>query len=315
MTTTASTKVLGTAPEAFDGTASKAEGFLGALRNYYYLNESLYPDDSKRVASALTHFKVGTSAGEWARDHQDAAQKQTPIDYGSWADFLTAFKDHFIPVQSAQQAMNALWTVKMGNRPFHEWYQEWSTYAARSEANDATKMYAFRQALPQGLNDKLVGVTPAPTTLTDLVEKARSFDQQYQLYRQTTGNPSNPRRNQGARMRSSTTDDANVNLTNMSDSPRYQKLSEEEKAARKASNACFYCGKEGHFVRNCRSCPPRRRPPFKGQARTRVTETGEEAPSENKEEHTDTTTVSRIYHDPQYHFEIPEIAIDEVEDF
>ena len=211
--------------------------------------------------------------------------------------------------------MNALWTVKMGNRPFHEWYQEWSTYAARSEANDATKMYAFRQALPQGLNDKLVGVTPAPTMLTDLVEKARSFDQQYQLYRQTTGNPSNPRRNQGARMRSNATEDANVNLANTSDPPRYQKLSEDKKAARKASNACFYCGKEGHFARNCKSRPPRCRPPFKGQARTRATETGEEAPSETKEDQTDTTTVSRIYHDPQYHFEIPEIAIDETEDF
>jgi len=173
MSTTTSTKVLGTAPEAFDGTASKAEGFLGTLRNYYYLNESLYPDDSRCVASALTHFKVGTPAGEWACDRQDMAQKQAPIDYGSWDDFPKAFKEHFILVQSSQQAMNALWTVKMGNHPFHEWYQEWSTYSSWSEANDATKMYVFRQALPQGLNDKLVGVTPALTMLADLVEKAR----------------------------------------------------------------------------------------------------------------------------------------------
>ena len=96
-------------------------------------------------------------------------------------------------------------------------------------------------------------------------------------------------------MRSNTTDDANVNLANTSDPPRFQKLSEEEKATRKASNACFYCSKEGHFVRNCRSRPLRCRPPFKGQARTQATETGEEAPSENKEEQTDTMTVSRIY--------------------
>jgi len=116
-------------------------------------------------------------------------------------------------------------------------------------------------------------------------------------------------------MRSNSTDDANVNLANTSDPPRYQKLSKEEKATRKASNTCFYCGKEGHFARNCRSRPPCRRPPFKGQARTRATETGEEAPSENKEEQTDTTTVLRIYQDPQYHFEIPEIAINKVEDF
>jgi len=98
----------------------KAEGFLGALKTYYYLNESLYSDESRCVASALMHFKVGTPAGEWACDHQDTAQKQNPIDYGTWDDFLKAFKDHFIPVQSVQQAMNALWTVKMGNRPFHE---------------------------------------------------------------------------------------------------------------------------------------------------------------------------------------------------
>ena len=116
-------------------------------------------------------------------------------------------------------------------------------------------------------------------------------------------------------MCSNTTDDTNVNLANMSDPPRYQKLSEEKKATRKASNACFYCGKEGHFARNCRSRPPHHRPPFKGQARTRATETREEAPSENKEEQTDTTMVSHIYQDPQYHFEIPEIAINEVEDF
>ena len=193
MSSTTGAKVLSTAPEAFDGTTSKAEGFLNALRNYYYLNESLYPNESRCIASALTHFKVGTPVGEWACNRQDMAQKQTSIDYGTRDDFLKAFKDHFIPMQSAQQAMNALWTVKMGNRPFHEWYQEWSTYASRSEANNATKMYVFRQALPQGLNDKLVGVTPAPTTLNDLVKKARSFDQQWQMWRRTIGDPSTPR--------------------------------------------------------------------------------------------------------------------------
>ena len=159
-------------------------------------------------------------------------------------------------------------------------------------------------------------------------------------------------------MRSNTTDDANVNLANTSDPPQYQKLSEEEKTARKASNACFYCGKEGRFARNCRSRPPRNRPLVKGQARTRATETEEKAPSKDKEEQADTTMVSRIYQDhshsrstfkreartqttetgekapsedneertnttpvlhiyqdPQYHIEIPEITIHEVEDF
>jgi hypothetical protein len=179
-------KAVGTPPEQFDGTASQAEGFLSALQNYYYLNESLFPDESRKVVAALTHFKVGSPAGEWARDKQTAALAATPITFGTWNDFTTEFKAHFIPVRTEQQAMNAIWQLKMGNRPFHEWYQEWSTYASRSGANDATKMYTFHQALPQGLNDKLVGVSPAPTTLTTLVEHARLFDQQWQMWRRAS---------------------------------------------------------------------------------------------------------------------------------
>jgi hypothetical protein len=57
---------LGTPPEPFDGAASKAETFLSALQNYYYLNEALYNTQSRRVAATLSHFKVGTAAGEWA---------------------------------------------------------------------------------------------------------------------------------------------------------------------------------------------------------------------------------------------------------
>ena len=76
-----------------------------------------------------------------------------------------------------------IWTLKMGNKLFHEWYQEWSTYASCSDANNATKMFAFHQALPAGLINKLIGLSPTPTTLARLVDKARLFDQQYQLWK------------------------------------------------------------------------------------------------------------------------------------
>ena len=180
---TSTPKVVGTPPEPFDGTASKAESFLSALQSYYYLNEAIFLNESWRVAAMLSHFKVGTPAGEWARDKQEAVLAARTIDYGTWKDFIDSFKKHFILIQTQQQAMNTIWNLKMGNCPFHDWYQEWSTYTSRSNANDATKMFAFCQALSQGLNDKLVGVSPAPTTFDDLVDKAHLFDQQWQLWR------------------------------------------------------------------------------------------------------------------------------------
>ena len=65
-----STKLLGAAPEPFDGKPEKAESFWNNLENYYYLNGDAYSNESKKVSSALTHFKIGTSAREWAQDQQ-----------------------------------------------------------------------------------------------------------------------------------------------------------------------------------------------------------------------------------------------------
>jgi hypothetical protein len=311
MATPSTAKLLGTPPEAFDGTASKAENFLSTLQSYYYLNSTLFTDESKRVASALTHFKIGTPAGEWARDRQNAALSATPITFGTWAAFIDAFKTHFIPVQTEQQAMQAIWSLKMGNRPFHEWYQEWSTYASRSGANDVTKMYAFRQALPQGLNDKLVGISPAPTTLHDLVEKAKAFDQQYHIWKRPSSASTTGRRFQGPRVRSNNAGETSTpHPDTEARSATFKKLTPEERTKRTQNNECFYCGKKGHFARECRSRPQgnyrgRGRPRTGPQsARTRVTETGEETPAEPTES-TDTATVSRVYHDPEHHFTVP----------
>ena len=68
-----STKLLGAAPEPFDGKPEKAESFWNNLENYYYLNGDAYSNESKKVSSALTHFKIGTSAREWAQDQQKRA--------------------------------------------------------------------------------------------------------------------------------------------------------------------------------------------------------------------------------------------------
>jgi hypothetical protein len=81
--TLSSVKLLGTPPEAFDGTASIVENFLSILQSYYYLNNALFTNKSKRVASALTHFKIGTAAGEWAWDRQNAALTATLITFGT----------------------------------------------------------------------------------------------------------------------------------------------------------------------------------------------------------------------------------------
>ena len=174
-------------------------------------------------------------------------------------------------------------------------------------------MYAFRQALPAGLNDKLVGISPAPTTLPDLVEKTRLFDQQWQMWRKTQGPRSNPR-TPGARVRGAITDEPSINLadTNQPSSGNFLsikrgKLSKEERERRFKAGHCLYCDKKGHFARECRARPSTQqsgRPRFNNPARTCTTETGEEAPTSDKPD--DTATMARVYHDPEFHFLAPD---------
>jgi hypothetical protein len=42
----ATPKLVGTAPEPFDGKPDKAEPFMYQLQNYYYLNEASFTDES-----------------------------------------------------------------------------------------------------------------------------------------------------------------------------------------------------------------------------------------------------------------------------
>src|SRR6266436_4653988 len=138
MATPAPSKMFGSAPEPFDGKPTHAQAFWHALENYYYLNGDNFPTEHKKVSSALTHFRIGTAAGEWAQDCQKAALSQTPPDFGSWTDFKTAFDKHFIPVITTDLAQQNMFDLKQGARRFNDWYQEWSTFATHSGANDDT---------------------------------------------------------------------------------------------------------------------------------------------------------------------------------
>ncbi len=168
--------MLGSPPEPFEGKSEKVEAFWNTLENYYYLNEVNYMDEQKKISSTLTYFKISMMAREWAQDRQKIALAAMPINFGTWADFKATFKKHFILEYTKLEATNAMYMSKMGGRPFNEWYQEWSTYASCSRANEETKMFAFRKALPQALHQKIIGVSPQPMTLDDLAEKAREFN-------------------------------------------------------------------------------------------------------------------------------------------
>jgi len=175
-------RILGTAPESYNGKGDTAIAFWNSLENYFTVNATTFDTDAKKVSSALTYFKQGTQAGDWASDHIATILAGNPVNYGTWQDFRDAFKARFIPLETQNEVIQSIHNTPQRNREFGKWYQEWSRYARRANVDEATKMYVFRRALDTALHNKLLQLSPMPTTLAGLVEKAREFDRNWRTF-------------------------------------------------------------------------------------------------------------------------------------
>jgi hypothetical protein len=161
---------MGTPPEPYDGKLQTATTFWNALSSYYSINAALFSLESLCVAAALTHFKLGTEAGDWASECMETALARNPVDYGSWQDFKDAFAKQFILLQIKAEAISKMYSTAIGSRPFNKWYLDWSGHARCADIDNHTKMWAFRKNLNSAINLKIIGVSLQPTTLDDLVK-------------------------------------------------------------------------------------------------------------------------------------------------
>jgi hypothetical protein len=94
------------------------------------------------------------------------------VTYGMWAAFKADFKAQFIPPQTQLDAITKIHSLPMGGQEFNKWFQEWSQYECCSQVDEAIKMYTFRKNLNLSLHQKIIQITPQPTTLVALIDKA-----------------------------------------------------------------------------------------------------------------------------------------------
>ena len=282
-------RTLGSSPDPFDDSADKAEDFWAALETYYLLNKAMYDDNEKKVLGAITFMKPGTSAGAWAQEQHRLAFAKSPVTFGTWKDFKKTFTSHFIPAESVLESTQQMHNLRMGNREFNNWYQEWSTHATRSGADEATRMYAFHRMLPLPLHQKILGTSPQPTNLQGLVDKAHEFDRLWCVYkpqenrtdnRNSTGN----RGRFHARATITEEDGPSINYANLE--AQEGKITKEEKERRYKEGLCFFCGIKGHDAKRCnkkKNCDNQRgpRPNFKQDMKARAL-TSEETKQEDQ---------------------------------
>ena len=260
--------------------------FWNTLANYYTINDAVYTTDTQKVSSALTYFKMGTPGGNWASDRIRAALDANPVDYGMWINFKDAFEQQFIPPAAQMEAIQKIHDIQMGTNSFANWFQEWSTHTRRTGVDEFTKMWAFRRNLPVGLQQKLLTLSPQPTTLNDLVAKAREFDTNWQIFGGSTGNPTrgqgpsrgNWRGNRNPRIQE-IKDDTEIEIAathpRRGSTRKRGKLTQQERQRRMANNLCLYCAQPGHMATKC----PLSKRPYMGSSVRQLGTTPEGEPS------------------------------------
>jgi len=129
-------------------------------------------------------------------------------------------------------------------------------------------------------------LSPQPTTLDALVEKAWEFDKNWQIFGHPSGMSSrgqgssrgNWRGNQNPQIQE-IKEDTKIEITatqsKRGTSRRRGKLTEVERNRRRANNLCLYCGTAGHIAINC----PISQRPYKGNAVRQLGTTPEGEPS------------------------------------
>jgi len=84
------------------------------------VNANIFNTDQKKVLSALTYFKQGTQAGDWASNCIATALAANPIAYGMWNAFKDSFKDQFIPPEMQNKVIQNIHNIPQRNWEFGE---------------------------------------------------------------------------------------------------------------------------------------------------------------------------------------------------
>ena len=80
-------------PDEYDGQAETSQAWMDSVRLYLLINHTLYYDNDRKIAFALSYMKKGCAA-TWAEvRHQ---QGLTTLSFGTFTQFQNDFKTTFV---------------------------------------------------------------------------------------------------------------------------------------------------------------------------------------------------------------------------
>ena len=241
-------------PKPFEGDLSLCRGFVAQCEFLFLHQASRYTSSEARVALIVS--LLSGRALQWAV----ATLSKNPAIASDYAAFLSEFRLVFDHPADGPDAASRLHSLTQGARSVADYAVEFRILAAESRWDDLALLSAFRRGLNDTIKDLIL--RDRPTTLAALINVALQVDDRLRERRQErarrpTPSVSNPPRVDTTSIPrlSPQTAKSSTPLVSPSDAEPMQlgrsRLTPEVREKRVRDRLCLYCGKGGHFIREC----------------------------------------------------------------
>ncbi len=240
------------------------ETWLSAVQLRLLEHEDYYDTPFKRISVVLEHLNG------FAKDALNPGIKlliNNPHSPGQWLwpdaqELLAKLSKLYIIIDSQAEAQRELEALYQKDSPFNDFVTKLVRLADRAGYGDIQKIILLRQKISNNLQDLLVTVTPAgrpkagsDSEFNDWVELLQGLSSNLDYRRHQAklqGGQYNGRTTFTIPMPPTNTATTTANPDAMIiDAMRTTRLTDEERARRRANNLCMYCGGSGHFAREC----------------------------------------------------------------
>ncbi len=246
-------------PYHFDGKSDNVEPFIRQVVDSIAINDHAFDTEERKILFMARHLAPGVPLSWY-----DGILKSNTMVSNDFQAFLKEFREHFgEPDKAAAAARKLEKLVQTG--PASHYAATFREILVHLDMTEESKKIAFKKGLKREVLYLLTGSDAPMKTLDDLIKQTIAADNRLFEFRRLHGAPpgasssntpstSKPSSTPAPKSSAATSNPSASATTSNSDAFR-PKLTDEQRAERRAKNLCLYCGAEGHKIADCPTRP------------------------------------------------------------
>lgn len=271
----------------FDGARDQSTRWLLSTIAYLDINAAIYNTDTAKIIFALSLMKEGPAA-VWAEEllgHAQIIVNGARTGYGTWAAFMTAFRDNFDPIDQAGSSLTKLMNLRQEPDQLTEYIAEFKQLSYKAGiTEDVAKIQFFLDGLPMKLLYAYHNTATALPTAFDAVVTRVVILEGQRLRMKGMNERLFKKKGQEPKKKSYGSSRYTPNYKTDPNAMDVDRLSNEERTDHMKKGLCFNCSKSGH---RSHACPTKKtgdaRKTSKGKKPVRQLPEDEESSNDDEE--------------------------------